>query len=129
MKRSIVFVVFVIMTSLFLAGCSAKETAITEDMNGQQVSIKPGDILVVQLPGNITTGFTWEADGLDQAILEQQGEAEYKADSEALGAPGMITLKFKAVSAGDTSLKLIYHRTFEKGVAPEKTFEISVNVK
>lgn len=119
----------IIAASMALTGCSSKELKIDESMNGQDVKAPVGDILVVTLQGNPTTGFTWEALDLDTAILSPEGELEFRADSEALGSPGMMTLKFKAAGAGSTTLKLIYHRPFEQGVAPEKTFEVNVTVK
>ncbi|MBM4429116.1 MAG: protease inhibitor I42 family protein, partial [Chloroflexi bacterium] len=44
-------------------------------------------------------------------------------------SPGKMTLRFTGVAAGQTALKLIYHRSFEKDVPPVKTFEVTVVVK
>lgn len=129
MRKLLLMMMLFIAASLALMGCSSHEVKIDESMNGQDAKAAVGDTLVVTLPGNPTTGFTWEAVDLDTAILASAGEAEFKADSEALGASGMVTLKFKAAGAGATTLKLIYHRTFEPDVAPEKTFEVNVTVK
>jgi len=38
-------------------------------------------------------------------------------------------LRFEAAEAGKTSLKLIYHRPFEKDRPSIKTFEVRVTVK
>ena len=62
-------------------------------------------------------------------VLEQLGEPEATPDSSALGAGGKISLKFQAVQTGQASLALIYHRSFEKDVPPEKTFEVTILVK
>ena len=56
------------------------------------------------------------------------GEPEFHPASSALGASGTVTFRFEAVGAGQTTLKLIYSRPFEKGVLPPKTFAASVLV-
>jgi inhibitor of cysteine peptidase len=102
---------------------------LTEKNDGQNVQMSNGQQLVVTLEGNPTTGYTWEVDMIDQAILKQIGEPEFKASSGALGAGGLMTLQFQAVSQGETPLRLVYHRPWEQDIAPEKTFEVNVVVK
>jgi predicted secreted protein len=63
------------------------------------------------------------------AILRQVGEPEFNADSEMLGAPGTLTLRFEAVEAGQMDLRLVYHRPWETGVEPLETFTVQVTVK
>jgi predicted secreted protein len=62
-------------------------------------------------------------------LLSQQGEAEFKSASSALGSGGIVTLRFKAMQPGNMKLKLIYHRTFEKNVPPIKSYEIGLVVE
>jgi inhibitor of cysteine peptidase len=117
---------------LVLAACSSaggNPLMLTEKNDGQNVQMSNGQQLVVTLEGNPTTGYTWEVDTIDQAILKQIGEPEFKASSGALGAGGLMTLQFQAVSQGETPLRLVYHRPWEQGIAPEKTFEVNVVVK
>jgi len=96
---------------------------------GETVTLSKGDYLNVSLAGNLTTGYTWEMLPLDTSIITQRGEPIMKPDSKAIGSGGMITLKFQAVKTGQTQLKLIYHRPWEKGVEPVNTFEITIVVK
>jgi len=78
----------------------------------------------------MTTGYTWEMLPQDPVVLRQVGTAEVTPDSSALGAGGKIALKFAAVQTGQAALQLVvYRRSFEKDVAPAKTFEVNVNVK
>jgi len=77
----------------------------------------------------MTTGYTWEMLPQDPVVLRQVGTAEVTPDSSALGAGGKIALKFAAVQTGQAPLQLVYRRSFEKDVAPAKTFEVNVNVK
>lgn len=111
-----------------LAGC-AKKVAVGSDMNGSSVELQKGQVLVLKLASNPTTGFNWEITGLDTAVLEQVGEVDYKADSNLVGSGGTNTWTFKAVSSGETRLTLIYHRSFERDVPPQATFDLDIVVK
>jgi len=71
----------------------------------------------------------WEAASVDSAVLKQVGEREFTSNSQALGAGGNVRFRFRAVAPGQTRLKLIYHRPFEKNVPPEKTIEVNVVVR
>lgn len=116
---------------LAVAACAlpaSGTTSLTAKDAGSTIQIKQGDIVQVALNGNPTTGFTWEALPGSEGLV-QQGEAEFKPDSNALGSGGNMTLQFKAVRPGTTVLKLIYHRPFEPNVPPLQSFEVTVVVE
>lgn len=102
---------------------------LTEKDLGRTVEIGVGDILEVVLRGNPTTGYIWDVASPDKGVLKQVGETEFKPDRKVRGSGGNIILRFEAARAGKASLKLIYHRPFEKNRPPIKTFEVSVIVK
>jgi inhibitor of cysteine peptidase len=117
---------------MILAACSSaggRPVMLTEENSGQSIDINTGQQLVISLEGNPTTGYTWEVGSMDEAVLKQIGEPEFKSSSGALGAGGVMILQFQAISEGDTALRLVYHRPWEQGIAPEKTFEVNVVVK
>jgi inhibitor of cysteine peptidase len=93
--------------------------------------MKKGDNLEIVLKANPTTGYRWEVVSIDTSILKNTG-AEYKADKVPpgiVGAGGKTIMRFKSIKKGETLLKLIYHRPFEKDVPPIKEFELNVVVK
>jgi len=117
---------------VLLGGCSSPPTTgvLTEKNDGMMVTLKPGDTLVVQLKGNPSTGYNWEPENKDLKILEMIGEPEFtNQNKDAVGSAGVITLHFKAVAVGQEPFKLIYHRSWDKDVAPLQTFEVSIVVK
>jgi inhibitor of cysteine peptidase len=117
---------------MILAACisaGGRPVMLTEENSGQSIDINTGQQLVISLEGNPTTGYTWEVGSMDEAVLKQIGEPEFKSSSGALGAGGVMILQFQAISEGDTALRLVYHRPWEQGIAPEKTFEVNVVVK
>ena len=103
--------------------------ALTEADAGSSSELRVGDKLEVTLPGSPTTGFQWEIGSVDTSILRPTGEPEFKSSSDALGSGGQFAFRFKAVAPGQTTLKLIYHRPFEKDTPPAQTFEVTATVK
>ncbi len=108
---------------------AAATRRLTESDAGGSIALRVGDKLEVVLSGNPTTGYQWEIGAGDAAILRPSGEPLFVADSSAVGSGGKFTFSFEAVGAGQTGLKLIYHRPFEKGVPPLQTFQVTVTVK
>jgi len=102
---------------------------LSEEDIDRPVEIGVGDILEVVLKGNPTTGYIWDVASPDKGILKQVGETEFKPDRKARGSDGKLIMRFEAAEAGKTSLKLIYHRPFEKNRPPIKTFEVRLAVK
>lgn len=131
MKTTISTAIFLTLVALLLVGCTAAAgpMQISEQDAGKTIEMKTGDILVVSLEGNITTGYNWVPAPQTPELLKQVGETEVTPTSDLVGAPGQIVLKFEAVAAGQTVLHLDYKRPWETNVRPEKTFEVTVVVK
>ena len=112
-----------------VSGCSARPTLVLGAKDeGSQIELQKGQTLTVNLEGNPTTGYTWEFVESEGAIVRQVGEAEFKADSDLVGAGGVQTLRFEAVSEGQMELTLVYHRPWETDVEPLETFTVQVTV-
>ncbi len=129
MKKYLLIASLLIVLMLGLSACGTSAVKIDEDANGQTIELSTGQKLEIKLAGNPTTGFGWEVSGIDPAVIQQSGEAEYKSDSNLIGSGGVYTFTFEGVKAGTSTLKLIYHRSWEKDVPPEEEFTITVNVK
>ncbi len=108
--------------------CSMGSKKVIEKDSGKTVELRVGDTLIADLPGNPSTGYSWETVSVDGSILQRSGESVFIPDSNMTGAPGKISLRFKASGAGKTALKLAYRRVWEKEVPPLKTFELNVEV-
>jgi len=109
----------------------AESVEVNEDDDGGFIELEPGEILVVTLESNPSTGYRWQQAENNESIVEQLGEAEFKpsatSESPPVGAGGWEIFRFKAVSAGQMTLELVYHRSWED-VEPLKTFSIQVVV-
>ncbi len=129
----IILVVILVVVLAMAAGCAkSNEVRIDEGQNGQQVAVKQDQTLAVKLESNPTTGYSWEVAECDAAVLQQQGESTYEQankNQNLAGGGGWQTFHFQPLKAGETRLKLIYRRPWEKGVEPIKTYEVDVKVK
>jgi inhibitor of cysteine peptidase len=113
-------------------GLLAARLDVTEEENGKDLLLNRGDLLVVHLPANRTTGFCWQPTFSKPEVLKAEGEAFYlvhKTLPHLVGSGGTETWIFRAEKAGSTSLTLGYVRPWEKGKAPEKTVAWPVTVR
>ena len=113
-----------------LVGCAAGAgKTVTAADAGKSIEVKKGQALNIVLEGNPTTGYIWQVAKIDNAVLKQNGDYEFKADSNLTGAGGKLTFHFETVAAGTTALQLEYKRPWETGSKPEKTFDVTIVVK
>ncbi len=119
--------ILLLAASLCISGCACAKP-FTEKDNGKTVNLSTDDPFEVVLKGNPTTGYTWELEPFDTTVVKQLGEPNYQAERQAIGAGGLYTFRFQSVADGQTTLKFIYHRTFEKEIPPIQTFELKVVV-
>ncbi|MBN1661338.1 MAG: protease inhibitor I42 family protein [Anaerolineae bacterium] len=102
-----------------------EEIALTAADDGGSVELRDGQILTLQLPANPSTGYLWELDEPAEAALRQVGARQFKPESNLLGAPGIVTLRFAPVQSGTTRLALAYRRPWEEA-SPLDTFAVDV---
>lgn len=129
-RRILLTVVALVFLLLIMGSCrrASKSMILTESDAGKTAEMSIGDELAITLVGNPSTGYGWEVVPVEGAVLEPVGEPEFEADSDLVGAPGKITLHFKAIRAGQQTLRLIYRRPWEEQAEPLETFEVTVIV-
>ena len=124
------YYLFILMGALILlTACGGGEIKLNAADNGQAITAAVGQTLVIELVSNPTTGYSWQIDQIDAAILQQVGEVQYASDSNLTGSGGVETFTFTVVGSGETTLTLIYHRTWEEGVAPIDIFILPITVE
>jgi inhibitor of cysteine peptidase len=136
--KQILYTTFLLFALLLVTGCTGAVSEpgtveLNDGDNGKIINLSLGQILIISLGSNPTTGYSWEVAEIDGAVLEQKGEALFEDEAPEgtplVGAGGTETFKFSGVAEGETTLKLIYHRPWEEGVEPLEIYLISVNVK
>jgi len=139
MKRFFHRLALVTIASIFLTASNCNndaptvptvsgEVEIDGSANGQQVTMINGQILIVSLDANPSTGFVWEVSEVDTGVLEQLGIPRFQAGSSLLGAEGVQVFEFRSLTGGQTELKMVYVRAFEEDAEPTNTFNVNVNV-
>ncbi len=105
----------------------ARSVKIDEGSEGKTIELAPGQSLVAHLAANPTTGFDWAVIKAPPAL--GPAEMSFVTGGDQPGAPGKrrITWTLKtALPAGEHPVELGYARSFEKGVAPFKSFKFKV---
>lgn len=98
--------------------------------SGKQIELAPGDSLVVTLDSNPSTGYAWSISGIsDEAVIDEVSNEFMGADTGMVGAGGQEVWTFEAGDKGTATIEMQYSRSWETGVEPEATFNVTVIVK
>lgn len=103
----------------------SKIVILTEATNGQAVRVSPGAVLVLQLPGNPTTGYTWNITPPDPAVVRVDSGPVFTPTRNDEGSPGVLTFTGMAVALGTTEIDGRY--VSPSGVE-EKTYKVIIEV-
>jgi predicted secreted protein len=98
---------------------------LNEDASGRTVEVGVGEIIVVRLNENPTTGYRWtvtSAKGLDQI------GGHFKA-SGAIGAAGVREFQFRLAKVGSYELRIKNWREWEGESSIINLFDVKVLVK
>lgn len=105
----------------------AGEIVVTAADDGREIELGAGQVLVVRLEANPSTGYGWQVgEPAEEGTLRQADVIEFQPDSVLLGAPGIQILRFTAQREGQTSLRLVYRRPWERDVEPARMFQLEV---
>jgi len=123
-----VFSRLLMVTLFFLSQLSCSSNITLDDTAcGTRQRLIVGDVLELRLPGNPTTGYTWQVTALPSQ-LQQQGEPVHRSGSQMLGAGGITSFMFRTTTPGDTTLELVYRRPWEQNTLPQKTCRIQLAI-
>ncbi|MEU2038188.1 protease inhibitor I42 family protein [Nocardia niwae] len=133
----------VLLAGSVVAGCGSSpdgtttESAdpvvrVSETGDGQQRRLRVGQRLVVALPSNPSTGYSWSIAMVDATVAKQDREADFEPDPAvpvAPGAGGTAVWSFVGAAAGRTPLTMEYRRPWEQGLEPARTFSLTIEVE
>jgi inhibitor of cysteine peptidase len=112
------------------AKTSASAVTVTDQDNGKGIELAQGGTLIVQLPSNPSTGYSWGVKGDCSPLkLVKSDYKQQNQSSQKVGAPGTQVLQMKAIGPGTATLNLEYRRPWEKDVPPAKVFSIKVTIR
>ena len=82
------------------------------------------EAFAIELAGNPTTGYTWQAE-VDASDLELIGQ-EFRPGSEGAGAAGYEIFRFLALSVGETEIAFAYQRPWAGEVRETRRFLVVI---
>ena len=117
----------------------SSESQVTSNVdNGLSKQMKVGETFEVTLTGNSTSGSEWEIDEVNSSILYQlvekyDEEYDYDPLRDSATCIGKTTMRFIAISPGQTLLRLVRQQPEPMGAlvtdSAINTFEINVMVE
>jgi predicted secreted protein len=116
---------------VLLSACASGPVTLSDPPAESVVSVKRGQEVVVALPSNRTTGYSWLVMRPLGTEIERLGEPVYVEDSRnavRVGAGGIETWRFRANERGESSITLGYRRSFERGTQPLRVVRIRVMI-
>ena len=113
-KLKSLFLISLFFGAFFMSSCTS------------QKSFK-SDSVTIELKGNPSTGYTWEAVLSDENIVTVSKEVKYLGAEGMVGAPSMFYFTVRSLSVGNTVLTLEYKRPWEE-IAPLETKVYNITV-
>jgi inhibitor of cysteine peptidase len=115
----------------------AARVDVTEEENGKDLLLKRGDLLVVHLPANPSTGYSWylavsaatESEALGVLKIPGDGVYEPVKSGTTVGSPVTSVWTLKALKPGGVRITFNYIRPWEKNVPPARTVSWPVTVR
>ena len=100
---------------------------LTDADNNRLVEVVVGQRILIWLPANPTTGYSWLLQGFPNC-LELMNFSYARSEKDLPGAGTTQVVELIGYSSGTATLTLEYRRPWEKNVSPAKTFSVAINV-
>ena len=95
---------------------------------GRRIPARRGDVLSVRLDETPTSGYRWELDDHDAAVLAPEGDDFRPASGSTMGGGGTRQFRFKVIGSGTSPLKLVRRRPWDADSVAE-TFEATIEAE
>lgn len=104
------------------------EITVTQDDRGKSLEASVGDVILVQLEENPTTGYRWAVAEVDGRVLDLKESDYSRMDEAGIGGGGTRTFAFTAQSPGTTRTALQLRQEWDPE-NPEGRFEVTIHVR
>ncbi len=92
------------------------------------ITLAPGNVLVIPLAGNPSTGYVWQVEPSAEGILTPRGDAAFAAPADAPGTPGYEIFTFDVAGAGDVTLTFTHSQPWDETTPPEQVIDLPFTV-
>ncbi len=105
------------------------ELTLTQADKDKSIRVQQGDMVLIRLPENPTTGYQWVIEDTDEEILNLE-DSDFTLPSDVgIGGGGERTLHFIAKSTGTTHLKLELRREWEVDTPASQRYGLMIQVE
>lgn len=94
---------------------------------GKIVQLANGQVIELRLPANPSTGYTWSINHKDPELL-LLGHWYEPSSPGTIGAGGTQVYRFRTNANFRDDLTMIYHRPWERAIAPARWYEVMLQV-
>lgn len=104
---------------------------VTATSNGSTAQLRQGSTLIVRLPSNGTTGYSWAPAQIPEQlrlVKDEYGAPPQREGPPVAGEGGTQELRFLAHEAGSGTLILDYRPAWDRGPESDQTFQITTQV-
>jgi inhibitor of cysteine peptidase len=95
------------------SAAGARTLDVGEGDDGRRLAARVGDTIEVRLRENVSTGYRWEVDQLDEKLLRLVEKTGRGPNQPMPGAAGEAIFRFAVVGTGSGALSLKYWRPWE----------------
>lgn len=107
----------------------ARTVTVGKEQSGQELRVKPGDMIRVELTAIAGTGYGWYLDKTDSEYLKLVSEeTRQKSKPGRVGGPVTVIWLFRAGKEGSGAIKLDYFREWEGKEKSADHFVVRVTV-
>jgi len=128
--------IFTVASLSLLAACAgrhAPDPSIALELNKQQqcpITLAQGQLLIITLPSNPTTGYRWLLQNPAQSVLRSLGPEVYTNAEEAgiVGSAGQSVWRYRAQGPGQGHLLMVLQQPWAPEVKPVQSFDCDITV-
>jgi predicted secreted protein len=130
-SKILLLLTFFVFSSVALAfaGSGSGAVIVTKDDNGKEISVPQGGIVEIRMEFPAGTGYSWEITDLDKnylKLLDVSGKP--LKEGPIAGGPVQKTWRIRAVSKGQTELKMYYYRVWEGLEKAADKFQLRIRI-
>ncbi len=105
------------------------EILITQPDRGRTVEANQGDVIVIRLEENLTTGYEWKIGTINRSIFELLSSDYSSTSGTSMGRGGIRTVRLRAKSSGSEQIQLGLRRSWDSVDSAIERFEVNIKVQ
>ncbi len=108
---------------------TVSQLTITQTDQGKIFTVRSGDIIIINLAENPTTGYEWAIDKIDSNAIELQSSEFFLPENAGIGGGGERIFTFRTKAKGIARLQLKEWRPWESDRSIVQRFDVTFQIK